>query len=130
VTPAAVAASSVESAASSAVESAPSVEAAKTGLPSEGIGSRNPAMTETAEGAGMHSSRNVWRVAAVKALMASKASPMGIGGMIKVGSSGIKVIAIDDGPTMRNVGVVVVFDSPVVVPIISPVVPTPAESAK
>jgi hypothetical protein len=44
-------------AATAAMEAAATtaVEAPETGLPSEGIGSGNPAMIETAEGAGMRS---------------------------------------------------------------------------
>jgi hypothetical protein len=62
--------------------------------------------------------------------MAPKTSAMGIGGMIKVPSRGIKAVAIDDGPAMRNVRIVIEFDSSAVVPIVSPAVPTPAEAGK
>ena len=55
---------------------------------------------------------------------------MGIGGTIKVPPCRIETVAIDDGSAMRNVRVVVVFDSPAVVPIVSPTVPTPAEAGK
>lgn len=109
----------------SAAEAA-SMEAAKARLPSEGIGSRNPAMIEPTEGAGMHARLCV----GAKSLMASKTSPMGIGGMIKVPSCRIKAVAIDDGPAMRDVRIVIEFDSPAVVPIVSPAVPTPAEAGK
>lgn len=50
--------------------------------------------------------------------------------MIEVRSSRLKTISIDDGPAMRDVGVVIVDDSAVVVPIVSPVVPTPTEAGK
>ena len=42
----------------------------------------------------------------------------------------MKTIAVDDRPAVRDVRVVVVDDSAVVVPIVSPVVPTPAEAGK
>jgi hypothetical protein len=61
------------SAAEASSVKAPAVEAAKTGLSSEGISSRIAAVIESAEGARVHSSRNVWRVGAVKALMPAKA---------------------------------------------------------
>ena len=70
---------------------APSVEAPKTGLSSEGIGSGDPAMIEPAEGAGMHSS-----VGGAPA----KAAATGIGGMVEAPSRRIETIAIDDGPAM------------------------------
>jgi hypothetical protein len=99
---------------------APSVEAAKTRLSSGGIGSRNPSMIEPTEGAGVRSCLCV----------RAKTSAMRIGGMIEARSRRIRTIAVDDGPAMRNVRVVVEFDSPAVVPIVSPTVPTPAEAGK
>jgi hypothetical protein len=133
VAPATVAASTVEAAApsveTSTAEAAP-MEAAEAGLSSEGIGSCNTSMIEPAEGAGMHSSRHVWCVAAVKALVPGKTAAMEVGCMVEVRSARTKIIAIDDRPAVRNVGVVVEFDSPVVVPIVSPVVPTPPEPTK
>ena len=60
--------------------------------------------------------------------MAPRTSAMGIGGMIKVPSCRIETTAIDDGPAMRNVRVVVVDDSPAAVPIEPPIVPTPAKA--
>src|ERR1700681_3178498 len=50
--------------------------------------------------------------------------------MIDAPSIRMNAIAIDDSSAVRNVCVVVVDDAPVVVPIESPIVPTPAESAK
>jgi hypothetical protein len=85
-------------------------------------------MTKSAEGSGMYSSRNVWRRGAVKALTPVKTSAVKIRAMIEVPSRRIKTIAIDDCPAMRNVRVVVVLDSPVMVPIVSPMMPTPAEA--
>src|SRR6267154_3489578 len=61
--------------------------------------------------------------------MPVKISAMKIAGMIEVASIS-KVVAIDDGPAIRNVGVVVVDNPTFVVPIVSPMVPAPAEAAK
>jgi hypothetical protein len=116
VAPASVPASAVE--ASSA--EAPSMETAKAGLSSEGIGSGNPSMVEPTEGAGVRSCLCV----------RGKTSAMRIGGTIEVRSRRVKTVAIDNGPTVRNIRVVVVDDSAVVAPIVPPIVPTPAESAK
>src|SRR5580700_5466786 len=52
------------------------------------------------------------------------------GPMVEVCSNRMKTIAVDDGSAMRDVRVVVVDDSPAVMPIESPVVPTPSEAAK
>jgi hypothetical protein len=104
----------------------PSTEAAKAGLTSERIGSRHSATIEPAEGAGMHSAGRV----AAKPLMPGKAVATKIAGMIEVRASRIKTIAIDDGTAMRNVSIVIEFDSPAVMPIISPSVPTPAEACE
>ena len=61
------------------------------GLSSEGVSSRITAMIEPAEGPGMRSSRKVWRIAAVKAVMPTKAPAMrirpGIEAVIEVPSS-------------------------------------------
>src|SRR5260370_38000750 len=65
----------------------------------------------------------------MESLMPVEPTAMKIAGMIEVASIP-KIIAIDDGPAIRNVGVVVVYHSPCVVPIVSPVVPAPAEAAK
>src|SRR6201998_825325 len=64
----------------------------------------------------MHSSSKVPTTRCVKRGMAIEVS--------------VKIISIDDGRAVRDVRVVVVDDSPVVVPIVSPVVPTPAEAAE
>jgi hypothetical protein len=55
---------------------------------------------------------------------------MSIGGTVEVHSTRMKTIAIHDSPAMRDVRVVVVDDSPIVMPIESPMVPTPAEAGK
>jgi hypothetical protein len=101
------------------MEAAASVEAAKAGLSSEGVASSNPAMVESTEGAGMHSS-----------LMTGKATGMNVPGMIEVRSTRMKIIAVDDSPAMRDERVVVIEDSPAAVPIETPTVPTPAEAGK
>src|SRR5437879_2842114 len=105
-------------------------QAAKPGLSSGRVGSRTTSMAEPAEGAGMRSCRWVRGVGSVKSLVPRTTSAIKIAAMIEVCSTRMKTVAIDDGPAMRDVGVVVVDDSPVVMPIISPVVPTPAEAAK
>ena len=109
------------------MEASAAVEPAKTGLSPEGVASRNTAVAEPAERAGMHACHIVRAGGSTKSFMAAKSSA---GPRIEVRWSRMKIIAIDDSPAMRDVRVVVVDDSPVVVPIVSPVVPTPAEAAK
>ena len=125
--PAAVAsATSVETPA--AVEtSAPAVEAAKAGPSPGSVASCNPAMAEPTEGPGMCCRRCVRVVGPTKSLMSVETSAMRIAGILEVASIP-KIVAIDYRPAMRNVGVVVVDNSPIVVPIVSPMVPTPAEA--
>ena len=102
----------------SAVESssAASVEAAKAGLPSEAVASRNPAVAETTEGAGVHAG---WCVRHNRPMTK----------MVGVVSAQMIVVAIHDRCAVRDVGVVVVDDVATVVPIESPAVPAPAEAA-
>ena len=120
--------SAVKAPSTSGVEaSTTSVEAPKAGLSSGCVASRNPSVVEPAEGAGMRSLRRMRDVGPMPPPMAVKAPAMSIGSMIVVR---VKVISIDDSPAVRNVGVVVVNDSDVVVPIVIPMVPTPAEAAK
>ena len=101
---------------------AAAMEAANARLSSEAIGPRISSVPESTEGAGMRSLRHVRSVGCMKRLMACKASAVRIGAM--------KPISIDDGRTMREVRVVVVDDPSAAVPIESPSVPTPAETAK
>jgi hypothetical protein len=108
---------------------AAAVETTKAHLAPETIASGNSPMAEPTEGAGVRSSRCVRVARPTKPLISVKTSTMRIG-MIEVRSSRMKTIAIDDGPAMRNVCVVVVFDSAAVAPIVSPTVPTPAEARK
>ena len=105
------------------------MKAAKAGLPADGILSGGPTVIEPAEGSGMCACLCVRGVRPVKSL-SCPTSALSVGAMIEVRSARTKTVAIDDRPAVRDVGVVVVDDSPVVVPIVSPVVPTPAESAK
>ena len=98
------------------------MKAANARLSSEAIGPRISSVPESTEGAGMRSLRHVRSVGCMKRLMACKASAVRIGAM--------KPISIDDGRTMRDVRVVVVDDPSAAVPIESPSVPTPAETAK
>src|ERR1700730_16567966 len=96
------------------------MEAAKAGLSPEGIGSGDAPMIEPAEGA---------RVCSLLGVR-SKTPAMKAGAMVEGPSRRVKAIPIEDAPAVRNVGVVVVDHSPVVMPIVSPMVPAPAESAK
>jgi hypothetical protein len=122
--PAAVAASATVKASTAAME------AAKAGLSSVRVGSRTPSMAEPTESTGVRPCLCVRSVGPVKSLLPSKTPVTRTGAMIEVRSIRIKTIAIDDGPAMRHVGVVVVDDPSVVMPIVSPVVPTPAEASK
>ena len=119
----------MESATSAAVESATSaaVESAKAGLSPEGVTSRNTAVTEPAEGAGMCACRCVPGSGPLKPSMSADTAA---GPIIGVRSTRMKTIAIDDSRAVRDVRVVVVDHSSAVVPIESPIVPTPAEAAK
>jgi hypothetical protein len=103
------------------------MESAKAGLSTEGVASRNPAVAESTEGAGMRTCRCVLGIGPTESV---DTSAMSIGGVIEVHSTRMKTIAIDDRPAMRDVRVVVVDDSPIVMPIESPMVPTPAEAGK
>ena len=76
-------------------------------------------MIEPAEGAGMRGGRSA---GVAEALMPSNAAA--------VKTAVIETIAVDDCPAMRDIRVVVILYSPAVVPIESPIVPTPAEAAK
>ena len=112
-------ASAVEAA--SGMESS-AMEAANARLSSEAIGPRISSVPESTERAGMCSLRHVRSVGCMKRLMAGRPSAVRIGAM--------KTISIDDGRTMRDVRVVVVDDPAAVMPIVSPSVPTPSETAK
>jgi hypothetical protein len=50
--------------------------------------------------------------------------------MVEAHSTPMKTVSVSDRRAMRDVRVVVVDDSPAVVPIESPIVPAPAEAAK
>jgi hypothetical protein len=114
-------------AASSVEASATSMKAsAKTRLPARRESSGHSSMIETAEGSGMSAGLGMWRRKAVprwrEASAAGKATTM-------KSTGAIEVVAIDEHPAVRYVGVVVVNDA-VVMPIVAPVVPTPAKSTK
>jgi hypothetical protein len=112
------------------VEPATAVETAKAGLSPKRIASGNPSVAEPTEGAGVRYCRCVRVVGRTKPLMSVKTSTMRIG-MIEVRSARIKTIAVDNRSAMGDVRVVVVDDpSAFVTPIISPVIPTPAEAAE
>ena len=96
---------------------APAVEAPKAGLSPESAGSRKPAMIEPAERAGTHAARA--EVAAAK--MSNGQSPL---------RRRMKVTAIDDRPLCEIYALWLIEDPSAAVPIVSPVVPTPAEAGK
>ena len=54
----------------------------------------------------------------------------GTSAAVEIRSTAVKVVAIDDRAAVRDVGVVVIDDSTVVVPIVSPMMPAPAEAGK
>jgi hypothetical protein len=92
------------------------MEASKASLTTEAVPSRNSSVSKSAEGARVHSSRGTPTARRMKRGMAIEVS--------------VKVISIDDGRAVRDVRVVVVDDSSLVVPIVSPMVPTPGEPAE
>ena len=85
-------------------------------------------MVESAERAGM-CCRCVRDGAATKPFMPVKASAAKIAGVIEIPPTA-KIIAIDDCPAVRDECVVVENDSPAAMPIVSPMVKTPAEAAE
>ena len=107
--------------------SAAAVESAKARLSPEGVASRDTAVAEPTEGAGMHACHFVRASGSMKSFMPAKSSA---GPLVEVHSTRMKIIAIDDSPAVRDVRVVVIDNSPVVAPIVPPVAPTPAEAAK
>ena len=125
--PAALPASAMEASATPSVEASSSMESAKAGLSPEGVASRNPAVAESTEGAGMRPCRCVLGIGPTEPV---GTSAMSIGGTIEVHSTRMKTIAIHDSPAVGYVRVVVVDDPPIVMPIESPMVPTPAVAAK
>jgi len=121
--------------ASASVKATTSMEAsAKAGLPARGKAPGNSAMIKAAECAGVSTGLAVWRRKSMLATRESSRSfAMKSAGSVKpvgtVKSPGmIEVIAIDENSAVRDVCVVVVNNS-VVMPVVSPVVPTPAKSA-
>jgi hypothetical protein len=115
--------------ASTAVKASAAVETAKAGLSPERVASGNPSMVEPAKGAGVRSCHSVRVVVANKPLMSVKTSTMKIG-VIEVRLARMKTIAVDNSSAMGDVCVVVVDDpAAFVAPVISPVMPAPAEAA-
>ena len=110
------------------MKAAASMKAAKAGSAPEGVASCNPAVTETAEGAGVRPGHAVRRIGAVNRVMPAKGPARRTGAPIERPSR-TETIAIDDGPAVRDVRIVVVDDSAAAAPIKSPIVPTPAEAA-
>src|SRR5580692_5760980 len=99
---------------------------AKARLPASGEASCHSSMIETAERSGMSAGLGMWRRKAVPRWREASAA----GRATTVKSTGaIEVVAIDENPAVRYVGVVVVNDA-VVMPIVAPVVPSPAKPTK
>jgi len=100
-------------------------------LPARRKASRDSSMIKAAECTGMRAWLGVWRRESM--LRRTETSPAGSPAAMKspaMKSAGvIEVVAIDEDSAVGDVGVVVVNDS-VVMPIISPVVPSPAKPAK
>ena len=101
------------------------MEAAHAGLSAECVAPRDAPMAEATERARMHSGRSVRHGGSMSANSSTK-----ITGMIEVRSTRMKTITIDDSRAVGAIRVVVVNDSPAMVPIESPIVPTPAEATK
>jgi hypothetical protein len=99
----ATASASTESAASSSVEPAASVESAametsKARLPAESVASRDSALCETAERAGVHRGRSTrtTRFGSAKRLVSVNTSA-GAHTVIEIGLTRAKAISVDDG---------------------------------
>ena len=115
--------------------------AAKAGLSSGGVASGLASVAESTEGAGMRSSLCMRAAALKSSMLPAKIIAVDIAAMtevssmveaatIEVPSVRIKIIAIDDGPAMRDERVVVEDDSPAAAPIEIPMVKTPAEAGE
>src|SRR5258706_7846029 len=100
-------------------------------MPARGEASCNSSMIEAAKCARVSARLPVWRR---KSMLTTSESPrssaMKSAGSVKPASSmesaaAIDIVAIDENSAVRDVGVVVVNNS-VVMPVVSPVVPTPA----
>ena len=102
------------------VETAATVKAAEAGLSAKRVAPRDTTVVESAECTGVHPASHVATVKA--AFVSTKAAAM-----VEVG---VKVVAINDRPAMREVRVVVVDDSAAVMPVVPPVVPAPPKAAK
>src|ERR1017187_938506 len=102
---------------------------AKARLPTRGETSRDSSMIKAAECAGVSSRLAVGRRESMLAPGESSRSPA-MKSVCSVKSAGaIEVVAIDENSAVGNVGIVVKNDA-VAMPVVSPVVPAPAESAK
>src|SRR5438270_5344172 len=119
--------------AAASVEAAPgSMDAAmesasNAALAPEGVTVRDIAMTKAAEGAGMDTRNCLRRGGSMKCVVPTKTAARP---RVESRSTRMNAVAVHDGAAVRYVGVVVVDDPPAVVPIESPVVPTPAEAAE
>src|SRR5205085_4325809 len=101
--------------------------ASKAALAPGGVIVGDTAMTKAAEGAGMDARSCVRRGGSMKCVVSTKTATRP---RIEIRSTRMKAVAVGDGAAVRYVGVVVVDDPPAVAPIVSPVVPTPAEAAE
>ena len=117
--------SSVETAA--AMKTTAAVKSAKTRLSTECVTSRDPAMRKPAEGARMNCRRAVRHIGRVSHLMPRKCA-VRISAVIEVRLTSLEMVPIDDGCTVGKVGVVVVFNPAVMMPVEIPVTPSPAEA--
>src|SRR5579863_7117793 len=106
--------------ASTAWKTSASVKAAKTAHSPGGVRSRDAPMVEPTEGAGSASAESG----------APHRSAMEAGAAAEARSPAAEAVPIDDGRAVRDIRVVVVNDSPAVMPIVPPMAPAPAEPAE
>src|SRR6266576_598786 len=96
----------------------------KAGLPARGESPRDSSMIKTTESTGMRTSLAVW---CCKPMLAAGKSSSGCTAVKSTGV--IEVVAVREDSAVGYVVVVVEHDT-VVMPVVSPVVPSPAEPAK
>jgi hypothetical protein len=113
---------------SAAMETASAMKAApEARLPASRKPSRDASMIEATESAGVHATLAVGRRESMLWRPTVKASPMKA--MIEPASASVEVITINENSAVGHVAVVVEKDA-VMVPIGSPMVPTPAKTTK
>jgi hypothetical protein len=110
----------------STMKSASAVEpATKTRLSAEGIRPNGAAMIKTAERTGVRAGLAVW---GRKPMLRTCKSSCGCA-VTNVPGVAREIVSIDERPTVGNVGIVVIDDR-VVMPVESPVMPSPAKTAE